>query len=109
MTNYLAKAAARTRSTGWTWYDGSDYHLEGFANSYNVGVEKEEVSETDENGNPVTKTKYKVGFKEYKFPEGIKDVLKDKCDQGIPCIYAVDIYKKNDISGRCATLKGHTP
>lgn len=109
LTNYLAKAAARTRSTGWTWYDGSDYHLEGFANSYNIDVEKEEVPEIDESGNTVTKTKYKVGFKEYKFPEDIKSVLAGKCNQGDPCIYAVDIYKKNDISRRCATLKGHTP
>ena len=97
LTNYLAKAAARTKFTGWVWFDGANYHLEGFANSYSV----EAVKETDEHGN----TKYKAQFKKYEFPQVIIDnVLKEKC-VGTPCLYAADVYKNSDISGRCATLK----
>ena len=99
LTNYLAKAAARTKFTGWVWYDGANYHLEGFANSYSV----EAVKETDEHGN----TKYKAQFKKYEFPEQIKSVLDANCKTE-PCLYAADVYKNSDVSGRCATLKSQS-
>lgn len=104
LTNYLAKAAARTKFTGWVWYDGANYHLEGFANSYSVEAVKEKnddgTDKKDDKGNYI----YKAQFKKYEFPDGILTVLGQHC-VGIPCLYAADVYKNSDVSGRCATLK----
>ena len=104
LTNYLAKAAARTKFTGWVWYDGANYHLEGFANSYSVEAVKEKnddgTDKKDDKGNYI----YKAQFKKYEFPDGILTVLGEHC-VGTPCLYAADIYKNSDVSGRCATLK----
>lgn len=106
LTNYLAKAASRTKFTGWTWYDGSKFHLEGFANAYSVEAVAEQNADgsekTDDKGNTI----YKAQFKTYEFPEDIINKLKERCE-GIPCLYAADLYKTKDISGRCATLKSH--
>jgi hypothetical protein len=96
----LAKAAARTKFTGWVWFDETNYHLEGFANSYSV----EAVTETDENGKEIVKAQ----FKKYEFPDGILPVLEEHCGDGTPCLYAADVYKNSDVSGRCATLKSQS-